>query len=391
MGQHRDYSLTERPRLEVADIFSRYKRLLGPLPSGHWKVVEDLVDCRTRRLGGHLRRCDSCSHQDQSYNSCRNRHCPKCQFLKKQKWVENRTKELLPVEYFHVVFTVPHILNPLTLQNKSILYNILFKAASETMKEVATRRLGAEIGFVTALHTWGQNLIEHPHLHMIVPGGGLRRDRLKWVSCKKGYLFPIKILSTVFRGKFLSLLEKSHDDLEFYGRISTLSTKTNFKGLLVEAAKIPWVVYAKKPFAGPKQVVSYLGQYTHRIAISNHRLIKVEENQVHFQYRDYADKNQNKVMVLSVEEFMRRFLLHVLPKKFIRIRHYGFLGNRLRREKISCCKSLLGIKAIQTETTEKIDWKQQLKALTGIDLTLCPICKIPMREMIVPRDYQDSS
>jgi hypothetical protein len=299
--------------------------------------------------------------------------------------------ELLPVEYFHVVFTMPHVLNPLTLQNKSILYNILFKAAADTIKEVAEKRLGAEIGFVTVLHTWGQNLIEHPHLHMIVPGGGLRRDRLKWVSCKNSYLFPLKILSTVFRGKFLSLLEKSHNDLEFHGRISRLSTKTNFKGLLVEAAKTPWVVYVKKPFAGPKQVISYLGQYTHRIAISNHRLTKIEENQVHFRYRDYADKNKNKIMVLSAQEFMRRFLLHVLPKKFVRIRHYGFLGNRLRREKILNCKNLLSVKTVEPKSLDKKDWKERLKEITGIDLTACPVCKGPMREAIFPGYYQDSS
>lgn len=371
-----------RPNLEVADIFRRYRDSIGPLPSHSAKVVQNIVNCRTEKLGGHVRRCDDCDYREQSYNSCRDRHCPKCQFLAKQKWVENRTRDLLPVEYFHVVFTIPHVLNHLALQNKAVLYDILFRTAANTLKEVAYTKLGAEIGFVTVLHTWGQNLMQHPHLHMIVAGGGLREDKT-WVSCKKGYLLPLKILSTVFRGKFLSTLENSHSELAFHGTLSDLQEKEPFKKLLSEASKRYWVVYAKKPFAGPKQVLSYLGQYTHRIAISNHRLLKIEDDHISFKYRDYSDNNKGKVMSLHVQEFMRRFLLHVLPKKFVRIRHYGFLGNRLRKEKLSACKKTLCPDEQQIQPPEKKDWKERLKELTGIDINLCPLCGGRMIESII--------
>lgn len=377
------------PRHEMADIFERYSTLLGPIPPAHAKVVRDIINCRTEKLGGHVRLCTHCSHREQSYNSCRNRHCPKCQFLRQQKWIEDRALELLPVEYFHVVFTVPHVLNPLTLQNKGILYDILFKSAAQTLKEVAERKLDAEIGFVAVLHTWGQNLMDHPHLHIIVPGGGLKREMASWVRCKKGYLLPIKILSLVFRGKFLSNLEKAHRDLSFHGKILELASLNQFKKLLVEASKPSWVVYVKKPFAGPEQVINYLGQYTHRIAISNRRILKIEDGKIHFQYRDYADKSKSKIMVLDVKEFMRRFLLHVLPKKFVRIRHYGFLGNRLRKQKVATCKALLGAKRLPEAPKGKMDWKESLKKLTGIDVNICPKCQNKMREaqLILPVRY----
>jgi hypothetical protein len=296
--------------------------------------------------------------------------------------VENRSRELLPIEYFHVVFTIPHVINHTALQNKAVVYDILFKAAADTLKDVANRKRGAEIGFVTVLHTWGQNLMQHPHLHMVVAGGGLRDDNT-WVACKKGYLLPLKILSTVFRGKFLSALEKSHCELTFHGSLSALAEEAQFKKLLTEASKCSWVVYAKKPFAGPKQVLAYLGQYTHRIAISNHRLVKLEDDHVSFTYRDYADNNKGKVLSLHVQEFMRRFLLHVLPKKFIRIRHYGFLGNRFRKEKLSACRQILCPEEPQIQSPEKKDWKERLKELTGIDINVCPRCGGRMFESII--------
>ncbi len=371
-----------RPNLEVADIFRRYPDSIGPLPSHSAKVVQNIVNCRTEKLGGHVRRCDNCDYREQSYNSCRDRHCPKCQFLARQQWVENRARELLPVEYFHVVFTIPHVLNHLALQNKAVLYDILFRTAADTLKEVAKRKLGAEIGFVTVLHTWGQNLMQHPHLHMIVAGGGLTKDNT-WVSCKKGYLLPIKILSSVFRGKFLSTLENSHSELAFHGMLSDLKGNEPFQKLLTEASKRSWVVYAKKPFAGPKQVLAYLGQYTHRIAISNHRLLKIEDDHISFKYRDYADNNTGKVMSLHVQEFMRRFVLHVLPKKFVRIRHYGFLGNRLRKQKLAACKKALCPEESQIPPPQKKDWKERLKELTGIDINLCPLCGGRIIESII--------
>ena len=370
------------PSLEVADIFRRYGSQLGNLPMGHAKVVRDIIQCRTEKLGGHVRECVTCGHRDQSYNSCRNRHCPKCQALARVRWVENRARELLPVEYFHVVFTIPHELNPLCLRNKAVLYNILFKAASDTLKEVGRRRLDAQLGFVAILHTWGQNLMDHPHLHFVVPGGGLKDDLTTWVPCKPGYLFPVKILSEVFRAKFLCLLEKSYDALVFPGKIQDLARPTRFKALLKEASRKNWVTYAKKPFAGPEQVVEYLGQYTHRIAISNHRLINIEDGRVLFQYRAYADHNKSKIMALTPKEFMRRFLLHVLPKRFVRLRHYGFLGNRLREMKLTACRKILvPNEPSKQQRSPQDDWKTLLLKRTGIDINQCSLCQAAMREM----------
>jgi hypothetical protein len=298
-------------------------------------------------------------------------------------------EELLPVEYFHVVFTVPHELNQITLQNKNCLYNILFKAASETLKAVARRKLDTEIGFIAVLHTWGQTLMPHPHLHIIVPGGGLRND--KWRSCKQGYFLPIKILSTVFRGKFLAYLENAHAELKFEGAICHLSEERHFKKVLVAASQKPWIVYVKKSFAGPEQVVNYLGGYTHRIAISNHRLIKLENNEVHFHYRDYADENKNKVMALSDVEFANRFLSHVLPYKFARIRHFGFLASHHKTKKLSLCRKFLQTIPTQKKNIEPKTWEEKLKDLTGIDVTKCPDCGGQMkRKQILPRKLDSS-
>jgi hypothetical protein len=386
---HKKTTLVTAPKLEVADIFRKYRHLLGPLPAPSAKVVQDIIDCRTSKLGGHRRKCDSegCGHEEISYNSCRNRHCPKCQFLARAEWVEARIDELLPVEYFHVVFTLPHVFNSLILQNKALLYDLLFQSASQTLKEVAERNLKAEIGFIAVLHTWGQNLMSHPHLHIIIPGGGLTKNdgEVKWVSAKAGFLFPIKVLSKVFRGKFLSAIEDLFKELKFEGDLQPLSDRKRFKELLIQSTRKDWVVYAKKPFAGPEQVIHYLGNYTHRIAISNHRIIKIENDHVHFRYRDYAHENKSKVMILHVKEFMRRFLLHVLPYRFVRLRHYGFLGNRHRNIKIDLCKTLLNISQKveslkengnqQSEQQQK-SWEQRLKELTGIDVGVCPKCNI---------------
>lgn len=400
-------TLAGRPKLEVADIFRRYPHLLPqPLHSGAAKVVQDILDCRTVKLGGHVRQCDGCGYEVISYNSCRNRHCPKCQFLARAEWVQARVEELLPVGYFHVVFTLPHCLNGVFLQNKRALYGLLFRVVSKTMKKVTKTELkGADIGFIAVLHTWNQKLQFHPHLHLIVPGGGMRRAQDgsdEWVSCKQGYLVPKAKLAKVFRGMFLDELREMHPELKFYGSLKELSRLPRFNHLLHQAAQNDWVVYAKPPFAGPEQVINYLGNYTHRIAISNHRILKIDNEQVTFRYRDSTDHDKHKQMTLPAGEFMRRFLLHVLPRKFVRIRHYGFLGNRSRDEKIARCQAAIARKLpqkpdapainppqIQKEEVSSLasgepDWMERLKLLTGVDHTLCPCCKTgKMREIRV--------
>jgi hypothetical protein len=289
---------------EVADIFRRYSPA-HKLPLAHLRTMHAIETRRTAYLGGHVNECGNIKI---SYNSCRNRHCPKCQFLKKEKWVEARGKELLPIEYFHVVFTLPDELNPLALRNRKAVYNILFKAASETLTELAKTRLGVQAGFITVLATWGQKLMDHPHLHCIVSGGGL--SQRKWIS-----LFPVKVMSRLFRGKFLSFLKKARME-------EHLEDFTSFlKGLYAKE----WVVYSKPPFNGPENVLGYLGRYTHRIAITNHRIIGIEDGKISFRWKDYADGNTQKVMALEPSEFIRRFLLHVLPDG---LRHFGFLSNR---------------------------------------------------------------
>jgi hypothetical protein len=363
-----------RPRLELSDIFRKARPWLKPLGKNESKVVADVINCRTSALGGHRLKCDACDFEEFSYNSCRNRHCPKCQFLAQAKWVEARNAELLPVEYFHMVFTVPHELNPIIWANKKIGFDILFRAMSETLKEVAERRLRAKIGFTAVLHTWSQTLNEHAHVHAIVPGGGLSLDGGKWIKAPRGYFLPIKVLSKVFRGKYLSYLEAAYSKLKFDAKILNLSNAALFKKVLVKAASKEWVVYAKAPFAGPERVLEYLGNYTHRIAISNYRIEAIEDGYVTFRYKDRKDGNQPKLLRISIQEFTRRFLSHVLPEKFVRIRHFGFLGSRQKERNIAAARLCLGI----TERVEVIkgeDYKQLLKRLVGVDVTSCPCCK----------------
>lgn len=379
--------MAARPKLELADIFRKYRPDLGPLFPAAAKVVRNIIDCRTAKLGGHVRRCDheDCGHEEHAYNSCRNRHCPKCQFLARAEWVEARVEELLPVEYFHVVFTLPHEFNAVILQNKKLLYGLLFDTSAETLKQVTTRRLGAEPGFFAVLHTWDQKLGPHPHVHMVVAGGGLKQDEVGsdvWVPCKPGYLLPIAILTKVFRGKFLSKLAELHSQLTFEGQLEKLRDKRRFQKIIQATTQKKWIVYAKPPFAGPKQVINYLGNYTHRIAISNYRLTKIENDQIHFRYRDSAHGNRHKTMSLPAHEFMRRFLLHVLPARFVRLRHYGFLGNRSRKTKVARLKKILlpeasppiGAGPASAATSEKPSLKDRIKKLTGVDITLCSKC-----------------
>lgn len=313
-----------------------------PLSPAQRRVLRDITSCRTATLGGHLEQCNQCGHQQIAYNSCRNRHCPKCQAAARAEWLDERAAELLPVEYYHVVFTLPDQLGPLALQNKRVIYGLLFKAASETLTEIAAdpRHLGAQIGFLAVLHTWGQTLQHHPHLHCVVPGGGLSPDHSKWVACRKGFFLPVKVLSRLFRRKLLSDLRAKFEEGELLclGQLIQLAQKDHFEKLLDELCRIEWVVYAKPPFGGPEQVLKYLARYTHRVAISNHRLLELSDGRVSFSYKDYAAGNLTKTMTLDACEFTRRFLLHVLPRGFVRIRHYGFLANRCRQEKLELCR-----------------------------------------------------
>lgn len=357
----------KQDRLEVADILSRFGN--GKTYTPHEsKVVNRIINCRTAQLGGHRELCDHCNTEHILYNSCCDRHCPKCQFLERLKWVTARVEELLPVQYFHVVFTMDSNLYRIFLRNKKICYNLLFKASSDTLKEVAESKLKAELGFTGMLHTWTQQQTYHPHVHFVVPGGGLSLDHEKWISSKQDYFLPVRILSKVFRGKLLSLLESNYDKLENVG------TKIEFKNQLYRATKHDWVVYTKAPFAGPKQVIEYLGNYTHRIAISNSRLRKIEGDDVTFTYKDRKDGGKTKELQIKGTEFVKRFLNHIVPRKFNRIRHYGFLGRRGKKKLLPLCKKLLNVNAeIKSFETE---WKDLLKKHMGVDPTKCRVCKV---------------
>lgn len=361
----------QAPRqLEMADILERFAGELPVLSVDESKVVQDIIECRTPVLGGHKHQCDHCDHHANLYNSCLNRHCPKCQSLNQTRWLEARQKDLLPVEYFHVVFTIPNVLHVLFRANPKRCYNLLFAAVRETLQQVAANpeQLGAQIGFTAVLHTWTQTLLYHPHVHCIVPGGGL--DDTRWISCKPGYLLPVPILSLVFRGKLLSKFEKAINKGEIQ------SADKNPRNILQEAARPSWVVYSKAPFAGPKQVLRYLGRYTHRIAISNYRLVSMQGRQVTFRYKDRADDNKEKLMTLDAVDFIYRFLLHVMPKGFMRIRHFGFLANAVRKQSLAKCRQYLCVE--DDDCAAKKDeetWQQLFERLTGIDVTLCPVCK----------------
>lgn len=311
-----------------------------------------------------------------SYNSCRNRHCPKCQGLAKEQWLLEREHDLLNVGYFHVVFTVPDSLNSLALQNQRVFYSLLFKAASETLVELSRdpKYLGAEIGIISVLHTWGQNLMDHPHVHCIVPGGGLSLDGTRWVFSRKKFFIPVKVLSRNFRGKFMAFFKEAfqNGDLKFFGKLESLSGKLKFQALIDTLYQKEWVVYCKKPFKSPWHVLRYLGRYTHRVAISNQRIIDLQDNQVTFQWRDYKDDNKTKLMTIDVSEFIRRFLLHVLPSRFVKIRHYGFLSNRNRNRKLRLCQRLT---FSEIPEFQKLSTVELLLKLTGLDLRICPCCK----------------
>ena len=342
--------MTRPHRLEVADVFrehaDEYLAKYGATAAQR-QVLRAVQNCRTAVLGGHVEACDRCGHQQVAYNSCRNRHCPKCQGPATARWLEARESELLPVPYFHLVFTLPAALRPLALQNPRVVYALLMRAAAQTLLEVAAnpQRLGAEIGLLAVLHTWGQNLMEHPHVHCVIPAGGLAPDGARWISCRKGFFLPVRVLSRVFRGKFIGMLKQamSRGDLTFHGGLAELAQAGAFERLLDQIVRRDWVVYAKRPFGGPGQVLKYLARYTHRVAISNRRLLALDHGQVTFRWKDYAGRGRQRRMTLSAVEFIRRFLLHVLPSGFVKIRHYGFMANRFRQAKRELCRRLLGV------------------------------------------------
>jgi len=367
---------------EVADIFRQHGsayRESHRLSRAQMRVMRAIEVCRTAVLGGHRDRCDACGHLEISYNSCRNRHCPKCQTLRKEKWIEARSEDLLPIEYFHVVFTIPSELNHLALLNQRVLYDLLFRSASETLAKLANdpKHLGATVGVIGILHTWGQNLMDHPHLHCIVTGGGLSSDGT-WRPCRRGFFLPIRVMSALFRGKFLDLLKDyfKKDDLVFPDSLRHLKDPGDFETFRKNLYHKKWVVYCKPPFDGVQGVLQYLGRYTHRIAISNNRILSIRNGDVSFLWRDYADQNRQKTMTLKAEEFIRRFLLHVLPSRYVRIRHFGLLANRKRKNTIALCRKILGDGNTVTQpNTRKETWQEQLFRICGVDVTLCPVCQ----------------
>jgi predicted Zn-ribbon and HTH transcriptional regulator len=363
-----------RGGVELADIFRAHGesyRRDQPLPVSHLKVMQAVERCRTAVLGGHLEQCDSCGYERPAYNSCRNRHCPKCQSLAKVKWLDKQKSETLPVGYFHLVFTLPHELNGLILTNKKILLSHLFKAVGETLVDFGHTRLGGQIGFITVLHTWNQTLLDHFHLHCLVPAGALSVDQKRWSPARKNFLFPVKALSIVFRGKFLDLLKKAFDrnKLLLVGQTASLA----FNLLINALRNKPWIVYAKKPFGSPVHVLDYLGRYTHRVALSNDRILSARNGAVTFSYRDRKNQDRKKIMTLDAHEFIRRFLLHVIPKGFVRVRHFGFLANR-SKSRLSKCRQLLDLDPIVPKLAQRSVHAMMLQ-LTGIDISRCPLCQ----------------
>jgi hypothetical protein len=373
----------DRPTTEVADIFRRYGEAYrddhdASLSTAQRRVMSAIEACRTAALGGHIEQCDHCGHERNAYNSCRNRHCPKCQCLARARWIQDRQSELLNCEYFHVVFTVPEEIAAIAYQNKEVVSGILFQATSKTLRTIAAdpKHLGAEIGFFAVLHTWGQNLLFHPHLHCVVAGGGLAPEGNRWISCRPGFFVSVRVLSRLFRRLFLKSLRKAFESgkLRFFSSLESLRDLKTFLRYLVPLGKKEWVVYAKPPFAGPQQVLDYVGRYTHRVALSNDRILDIEAGHVCFHWKDYRDHNRQKTMTLTADEFIRRFLLHVLPNGFQRIRYFGFLGNRYRKQKLALCRQLLGMPEEMPACEASNDYRDLYEKLTGSSLWECPVC-----------------
>src|SRR5713101_6397383 len=356
----------DRPKLEVADVFRRYgvayrEKHGASMSTGQRRVMTAIEVCRTAALGGHLEQCDECGHQRNCYCSCRNRHCPKCQSLARAEWIEKRQSELLDCEYFHVVFTVPEQIAAIAYQNKELVYGILFRATAETLRTIAAdpKHLGAEIGFFAVLHT----------------GGGISADGSRWISCHPGFFLPVRVLSRLFRRLFLEDLDKAFQSgkLQFFHSLEALQNPQEFARYLAPVRNAEWVVYAKPPFPRPQQVLDYVGRYTHRVAISNHRLLDIENGQVQFQWKDYRDNSQQKIVTLDADEFIRRFLLHTLPDGVQRIRYYGLLGNRYRQQNLARCRQLLGMASSASAIPK--NYRDRYEELTGCSLRRCPVCQ----------------
>jgi len=378
-------------RLELAQVLARHGaafRATHRLSAVQRRAMRAIVACRTPALGGHVERCDACGRLRYSYHSCRNRHCPKCQTLAKERWLAARRAELLPVPYFHVVFTLPHRLNALAQGNPRMIYRILFEAAARTLLEFGEnpRWLGGELGVTMVLHTWGQTLSQHLHVHALVSGGALAPDG-HWIHPRGGFLFPVKALSTVFRGKFLAGLQRAFDSgaLVLAGSSAVLAQARERVALFAALRAQPWVVYAKRPFAGPEQVLQYLGRYTHRIALTNNRLVSLSDTEVRFRYQDYAAGNRRKVMALDAQEFIRRYLLHVLPKGFMRIRHYGLNGNRGKRHQLAQARAALNVPRPELVPTAPETIEAFWLRVAQLDIHQCPHCASgQMRRIGVP-------
>ncbi|MCP4038544.1 MAG: IS91 family transposase [bacterium] len=369
-----------RPSFEVADVIRQYGeaflRGFGEVvSSAKRRVMRRLTACRTAALGGHIESCDRCDYERIAYNSCRDRHCPKCQASARAEWVEAREGDLLPVPYFHVVFTVPPAIAAIALQNKKVMYGILIRAAADTLLQIAAdpKHLGAEIGVLSVLHTWGQTLTHHPHVHCVVPGGGLDADRRSWIACRPGFFLPVAVLSAVFRGKFLDRTRRAfaRGELKFQGRLERLADPENFARHLKSTYEHRWIVYSKPPFGGAGQVLRYLARYTHRVAIANSRIVAMSEGKVSFRYKDYAHGNRPRTMTLAGVEFLRRFLQHVLPKGFVRIRSYGFLANSVRARRLEACRTALGVAVHPPATSSS---SEDGPSATSRDR--CPACKV---------------
>jgi hypothetical protein len=367
--------------LEVADILRVHGdsyRAQHAITLDQAQVLRRLAQCRTAALGGHVDTCHGCGLTRISYNSCRDRHCPKCQAGKRAAWLETRLQRLLPIGYFHVVFTLPASLYPLILHNQRLLYDLLFRAASATLLTLAAdpQRLGAQIGVTAMLHTWGQQLLFHPHLHCVVTGGGLSLDGQRWIAGRRQYFLPVKVLGKLFRGKFLAGLKAAYraGQLTLTGSVEPLSDPQAFQQLLEPLYGRNWVVYAKRPFGGAEHVFRYLGRYSHRVAIANARLLSMDDQGISFRWKDYADDHQTKVKTVAAEEFIRRFLLHVLPKGFVRIRHFGLLASVNVASKLQRCRELLGQETQPTPPKPKL-WSDRVLEWTGQDPTRCPHCQ----------------
>jgi len=368
-------------RPELADIFRQYGenyQRTHRLSASQQKVMRAVSVCRTQELGGHLDRCESCGFERPAYNSCRNRHCPKCQSLAKAQWLEKQTSELLPVGYFHLVFTLPHELNRLVLAHKKIGLSLLFKAVSETLLQFGQTRLQGTLGIIAVLHTWDQTLKDHFHLHCLIPAGALSLDHRRWISARKNFLFPVKALSQVFRGKFLALLQQACDK----GKIPAANNE------IKASRQKSWVVYAKKPFGSAQTVLDYLGRYTHRVALSNDRILQVQDGEVTLSYRDRRDGDRKKTITLEAQEFICRFLLHVLPQGFMRIRHFGFLANRSKKQALGRCRKLFDLDPV-LPPSPFLSAKDLLLKIIGVDLSRCPSCR--EGTMIVVGDLPASS